>query len=48
MTLYQTWSDFCQASRAALWNYSPEAVFVIGVMIGVICGLLVALVTYGG
>jgi hypothetical protein len=48
MTLYQACSDFCQAASAALWNYSPEAVFTIGVMIGMIGGLLIALVTYGG
>jgi len=48
MTLYQAWSDFCHASRTALWAYSPETIFFAGLLIGLICGMLLALATYPG
>jgi hypothetical protein len=48
MTLYQAWSEFCQSARELLWAYSPETIFFAGLLIGLICGLLLALATYPG
>ena len=45
MTLYEAWSELCAATRTLLWNYSPEAIFLAGLLIGGIMGLLIAVVT---
>ena len=42
MTLYEAWSELCAATRALLWNYSPETIFLVGLLIGGIMGLLIA------
>lgn len=48
MTLYQAWSDFCQSARDLLWTYSPETIFFAGILIGMMCGLMLAALTYPG
>jgi hypothetical protein len=46
MTLYEAWSELCAATRTLLWNYSPEAIFLAGLLIGIVAGLLLAVVTF--
>lgn len=46
MTLYEAWSELCAATRALLWNYSPETIFLAGLLIGGLIGLLLAAVTH--
>lgn len=46
MTLYEAWSELCAAARMLLWNYSPETIFLAGLMIGAVAGLLLAVVTF--
>ena len=46
MTLYEAWGELCAATRAILWNYSPETIFLAGLMIGTVAGLLLAVVTF--
>ena len=46
ITLYEAWSALCAATRALLWNYSPETIFLAGLMIGTVAGLLLAVVTF--
>jgi hypothetical protein len=48
MTLYQAWPELCQAVRIVLWHYRPETIFFASLLIGLIGGMLLALVTYPG
>ena len=46
MTLYEAWGELCAATRALLWNYSPDTIFLAGLLIGAVAGLLLAVATF--